>query len=116
MTKNVGAIDNNGFELSVHGTPVKTKDFSWDAVYNLSINKNKVKKYNVSRLYSTSWAWVGPIHAEGYPMYSFFGYNFAGLNDKGQTLIYNTEREKILASNASVDDIKVQQFQRQTCR
>ena len=58
MTKNVGAIDNNGFELSVHGTPVKTKDFSWDAVYNLSINKNKVKKYNVSRLYSTSWAWV----------------------------------------------------------
>lgn len=105
MTKNVGAIDNNGFELSVHGTPVKTKNFSWDAVYNLSINKNKVKKYNVSRLYSTSWAWVGPIHAEGYPMYSFFGYNFAGLNDKGQTLIYNTEGEKILASNASVDDI-----------
>ena len=86
MTKNVGAIDNKGFELSIHGTPVKTKDFSWDAVYNLSINKNKVKKYNVSRKYSTSWAYTTPIQAEGYPMYGFFGYHFAGLNEKGESM------------------------------
>lgn len=108
MTKNVGAIDNNGFELSVHGTPVKTKDFSWNAVYNISLNKNKVKKYNVSRKYTTYWAYATPIHAEGYPMYGFFGYNFAGLNDKGQTLIYNAQGEKTLASNATLDDIHYQ--------
>lgn len=108
MTKNVGAIDNRGFELSIHGTPVKTKDFSWDAVYNLSINKNKVKKYNVSRKYSTSWAYTTPIQAEGYPMYGFFGYHFAGLNEKGETLIYDAQGEKTLASNAKVEDVYYQ--------
>lgn len=108
MTKNVGAIDNNGFELSIHGTPIKNKDFSWDAVYNLSINKNKVKKYNVSRKYTTSWAYTTPIQAEGYPMYAFFGYHFAGLNEEGRTMIYNAKGEKTLASNATVDDIYYQ--------
>lgn len=108
MTKNVGAIDNNGFELSVHGTPIKVRDFSWNAVYNIAINKNKVKKYNVSRKYPTSWAYTSPIQAEGYPMYGFFGYHFAGLNDKGQTLIYNANGEKTLASNATVDDVYYQ--------
>lgn len=108
MTKNVGAIDNRGFELSIHGTPVKTKDFSWNAVYNLSINKNKVKKYNVSRKYSTSWAYTTPIQAEGYPMYGFFGYHFAGLNEKGETLIYDAQGEKTLASNAKVEDVYYQ--------
>ncbi len=108
MTKNVGAIDNNGFELSVHGTPVKGSDFSWDVVYNLSINKNKVKKYNVSRKYSTSWAYTSPVHAEGYPMYGFFGYHFAGLNDKGEVMIYNAQGEKTAASNATVNDVYYQ--------
>ena len=108
MTRNVGAIDNNGFELSVHGTPIKNRDFSWNAVYNIAINKNKVKKYNVSRNYPTYWAYTSPIQAEGYPMYGFFGYHFAGLNENGETLIYNAKGEKTLASNATVDDVYYQ--------
>ncbi|MDY8137664.1 SusC/RagA family TonB-linked outer membrane protein [Aquimarina sp. 2201CG5-10] len=39
---NAGEIENNGVELSVYGTPVKTADFSWDASVNWSKNKNEV--------------------------------------------------------------------------
>lgn len=39
---NAGNIQNQGIELSVFGTPVKTKDFSWTVNINWSRNRNKV--------------------------------------------------------------------------
>lgn len=105
MMKNVGSIRNEGFEISLHGTPVRTRDFSWDVIYNISLNKNKVLEYNVARNYSTSWAWYSPVHAKGRPMYGLYGYRFAGINDKGQTMIYDPNNEKKLASACNVDDI-----------
>lgn len=39
---NAGEITNKGLELSVSGTPVQSKNFSWSAVGNFSMNKNKV--------------------------------------------------------------------------
>jgi len=41
---NAGLIQNSGFELSVHGTPVRGADFSWNVGLNYSTNKNKVKE------------------------------------------------------------------------
>jgi TonB-linked SusC/RagA family outer membrane protein len=39
---NAGTIENKGIELSVNGTPVQTKDFSWNIGINWSRNRNKV--------------------------------------------------------------------------
>ena len=39
---NAGEIQNQGVELSLTGTPVKTKDFSWDIRVNWAKNKNEV--------------------------------------------------------------------------
>ena len=88
MTKNLGAIDNRGIEISLHGTPVRTRDFSWDMIFNMSLNKNKVREYNVNRQYPTSWAYNTPIHAAGYPMFGLFGFRYAGLDNQGQCQIY----------------------------
>jgi TonB-linked SusC/RagA family outer membrane protein len=41
---NAGEIENKGIELLLTGTPVKTKDFTWDATLNFSANKNRVVK------------------------------------------------------------------------
>lgn len=43
---NAGRIDNNGVEITLTGTPVKKKDFSWDISINWSKNKNKVVELN----------------------------------------------------------------------
>lgn len=40
---NSGEIENKGIELAVHGTPIKTRDFEWNASFTLASNKNKVK-------------------------------------------------------------------------
>jgi TonB-linked SusC/RagA family outer membrane protein len=40
---NAGEVQNKGLELTLSGTPIKSKNFSWDAVYNFSVNRNLVK-------------------------------------------------------------------------
>ena len=39
---NAGVIQNKGWEVTLNGTPVKTKDFQWDINVNWSKNNNKV--------------------------------------------------------------------------
>lgn len=40
---NIGEIENKGLELMLYGTPIKTNDFMWNATFNFSHNKSKVK-------------------------------------------------------------------------
>lgn len=37
-----GSVANNGFELSVTGKPVQSKDFNWTSTFNISFLKNKL--------------------------------------------------------------------------
>lgn len=39
---NGGDIENKGLEIQIMGTPIKTKDFSWDIIVNWSNNRSKV--------------------------------------------------------------------------
>src|SRR5258705_4609664 len=41
---NVGSIQNKGFEFVVSGYPIRTKNWQWNASYNMSINNNTVKE------------------------------------------------------------------------
>lgn len=43
VAANIGELGNKGFELSITGIPVKTRDFTWSITGNYSINRNKVK-------------------------------------------------------------------------
>ncbi len=39
---NAGNIQNTGFELVINGSPIASKDFTWDVTFNLATNKNKI--------------------------------------------------------------------------
>ena len=39
---NLGKISNKGVELLVSGTPIQTRDFSWDVTVNFTKNWSKV--------------------------------------------------------------------------
>lgn len=41
---NVGELRNKGFEISLYGTPIRTKDWNWDLRANVSWYKNEVTK------------------------------------------------------------------------
>ncbi len=41
---NAGKIENKGIEILLTTTPIKNKNFSWDASFNLSFNDSKITK------------------------------------------------------------------------
>ncbi len=47
-TINAGLVKNNGVEVMLNGTPVKTKRFSWDASFNYAKNNNKIAEITES--------------------------------------------------------------------
>ncbi len=42
IVTNIGKVHNNGIEVSLSGNIVKKSQFSWDASFNLSRNRNKI--------------------------------------------------------------------------
>lgn len=42
ILKNIGSIDNKGFELSINALLINCKDFQWNMSINNSINRNKL--------------------------------------------------------------------------
>ena len=42
VTKNIGSMQNKGFELSLNTINIDTPDFTWNSTFNISMNKNKV--------------------------------------------------------------------------
>ena len=40
---NIGTLTNSGIELSIKGTPIRTRDFNWTATFNYWKNKTKIK-------------------------------------------------------------------------
>ncbi|KFC58838.1 TonB-denpendent receptor [Flavobacterium gilvum] len=41
---NVGELSNQGFEIALTGSPIRTQDFSWDVTLNWAKNINKIVK------------------------------------------------------------------------
>ncbi len=57
--QNVGKTSNRGVELQLSGSPIVSKNFSWNSSFNISYNKNKIDKlgdYQTSFLFSSGWA------------------------------------------------------------
>lgn len=42
IRRNIGSMENKGFEFSVNSLNINTRDFSWNTVFNISLNRNKV--------------------------------------------------------------------------
>ncbi len=42
--RNIGAVQNVGFEVTLNTVNISTKNFEWNSSFNISFNKNKVKE------------------------------------------------------------------------
>ena len=42
ITRNVGSMQNKGWEFALSTTNITTRDFTWNTTFNISFNKNKV--------------------------------------------------------------------------
>ncbi len=70
LKTNAGTVGNHGIEIQLTGTPIQTKDFSWDATVNVSYTQNKLKSfiegldvYNIGSPWSAANFVAEPGHA-----------------------------------------------------
>lgn len=108
MWGNIGTISNKGIEVNINATPVKTKNFEWNLNLNGSYNKNNVDKLtvgtDVQRRYEYNF--MGDLFnvfafmtEEGRPLGNFYGWKFAGVNENGETLVYQLDENKNIAKD-----------------
>lgn len=94
--QNVGAVTNRGVEFAVNGTILKTKNINWTASANIAHNANKVTSLGSITSFqpnftadnsSSPLSTILPLIVKvGQPLGTFYGYQFAGVVQKGDNL------------------------------
>ena len=90
QNRNVGAMTNKGYEITLGGKPIVTKDFSWDVSVNLSHNTNKV-----TALYLNNPVPYGPFGqfniTVGHDIQEYYMQQWAGVNTTDGTPLWYTD-------------------------
>ncbi|MBO5195426.1 MAG: SusC/RagA family TonB-linked outer membrane protein [Bacteroidales bacterium] len=111
---NVGTTSNSGVELNLEGDIFAKKDFNWTMGVNYSYGTTRLSKlsndvYNASYVEMYQKPGVGTSEyffriQEGSTVGEFYGYEFAGVSEAGDMLVYNKDGEQIPASTAAPED------------
>ena len=100
-------MNTKGVDLAISGVPVTTDNFRWDARLTYSYNTNEVKEspYEMSASFCNSGAGSGRM-VEGYELDNYWAYRWAGLDENGDSQIYNADGD-IVKENESItnDDL-----------
>lgn len=93
---NVGSIRNRGYEITLGGKPVVTKNFVWDLQFNLAHNTNKV-----TELYKGNAIPNGLFNiTEGHDVQEFYIPLWAGVDPQnGDPLWYTDEKHSATTNN-----------------
>lgn len=104
LIQNAATLAGHGVDLSLNGTILKTKDFSWNSALVVSFNKTEVtdSRFQNFSQYLNGSGGTPPI--QGYPLNSIFAFRSAGLDATGRTLVYDKDGN-IVNSFTSLKDI-----------
>lgn len=114
---NVGTTNSKGFELQVNWDAVRNNSFSYSTFATLTYTKSKLKSFS-NQTYNKGYingsglpspGNPGPAQrlADGIEIGSFYGYRYAGVDDKGRILVFKGGEkgaDSILADNAQDSD------------
>ncbi|MGZ8561563.1 MAG: SusC/RagA family TonB-linked outer membrane protein, partial [Flavisolibacter sp.] len=105
--ENIGKFENKGIEVTLGGTPIRSKDFSWNINFNFSHNKNKVLALPGNKDVANGTF----LLREGYDMRSFYIREWAGVDPSNgdpqwwvdkthqqKTNNYNTAQRELIGS------------------
>ena len=103
---NNGEMRNRGFEMTLGGDIVRTKDFRLDGSLTYSYNQNKVTYVNVT----APVYYLQLDYPEAYPVIGnsyngLYGYHFAGLSEEGLPQIYDAEGKAVTYSPGDLESI-----------
>lgn len=93
---NVGSMYNKGFEVTLGGKPIVTKDFVWQVSFNISHNTNKVTElYNHAPISQLTRFNI----TEGHNIYEFYTRLWAGVDPANGDPLWYTDATKSTKTN-----------------
>lgn len=103
VNQNVGAITNSGFEITLNGSIIQSKSFTWNSSLLIGYNHSNIDYYSGSLTSFASYI-MPSVLKEGYPIDGVWGAKFAGIDNTGEPLFYNSEGAKIAAYSLEAKD------------
>lgn len=98
VARNLGNIRNEGFEFTVSGTPIQTKNVSWEIGGNISVMRGSIDKLNSnSAMIMNQWLLI-----EGGRIGDFYLWKNLGVYQWNESNAYNEKGERlnvVLGSN-----------------
>ncbi len=86
---NIGKLKNYGWEFTLNGTPVLTKDWTWKLSVNATTYKNEIVELPTDVMWQSTKKWV-----KGGSLYDFWLYEWAGVNpENGNPQWYYTDTD-----------------------
>lgn len=96
---NIGKLKNYGWEITLAGTPVLTKDWAWKLSVNATTYKNKIVDLPTDVMWNGTKKWV-----KGGSLYDFWLYEWGGVNPENgnaQWAYYDKDGNRQLTENYS---------------
>lgn len=103
---NIGEMVNRGVEISLEGTPIRTRDFEWSINWNGTLNHNEITKLDPS-LGENGLQSNGRVLKVGGSVYEAFMVQYAGVNHETgqaqwyQDVYYNADGKKVESAKAA---------------
>lgn len=109
MYKNIGEMENQGWEFELGADIVRSNDWNYSTSLNLSHNKTTIGTLWGDQTYINGEGinnWVEYAHRieEGVEVGSYFLYRYAGISDDGKIQIYDKDNNVINSDDGKVDD------------
>lgn len=109
LAYNAASLTGRGYEFGITGQVVNRQRFKWNSTFNLSYNTNRVTDSRFASTGSNLVTSAPPV--DGLPVGALFVYRWAGLDNRGQSQIYDRNDGVIknttnLTSAFTRDDIK----------
>ncbi|MCT4613549.1 MAG: TonB-dependent receptor [Marinifilaceae bacterium] len=84
--ENIGELENKGIEFNLDAVAINKKDIKWTVNFNISKNKNRLKKLYDNKDYISYYLKVGE------PVFTYKTYKWAGVNPAdGRPMFYDKD-------------------------
>jgi TonB-linked SusC/RagA family outer membrane protein len=92
VRRNIGSIENRGWEISVNAVLIKKKDLNWDVSFNVATNDNRITKLSDGKPYVLNDQF---LIAEGGRIGDFYGYQSEGVFQYNESNAFTADWQQL---------------------
>jgi TonB-dependent starch-binding outer membrane protein SusC len=101
---NIGSVKNSGVEFLIDASIIKNRDFQWNAGFNISHNNSEILNLGKDEQFvPTSNNRL--VHKVGEHLYSFYLYDYAGVNPANGDALWRTKEGELTNKYADANRI-----------